>query len=390
MLPPRPLTDLPQLPVTGGIALMALVFTGAKYAGYSTDLLVTGEATFWQHPWTLLTSALPHGGIIHLVFNLYWLWVFGSLLETTLGKAKTLALVLLLAAGSDAAQYALSVPGIGLSGVGYGLFGFLYMLGRRDRRFRDAVDARTAQFFVGWFLFCIVATHMEVMNIANVAHGAGAVLGGVMGVATIPASGWTKRSHGRARWVAGFAAVSLLLGSVGAAAYLRPQVNLSSSADNEAFRLALQASKEGRQQDAKILYQRAIALDADDADSWFNLAIVHLRLHELDESLAAFERSYELNPEPETQKAVGRAHARIGNARLDAERYDEALECFDAALARDERNMTAVFNRGIALERLGRQAEAQAAFRHAAALFPDNDKFRDAAQGPSSPGVTSD
>jgi len=365
---------------------MALVFTAAKYTGYSTDLLVTGELTFWQHPWTLVTSALPHGGALHLVFNLYWLWVFGSVLETTFGKVKTLGLMLLLAAGSDAAQFALSGPGIGLSGIVYGLFGFLYVLGRSDDRFRTVVDKRTAQMFVGWFLLCIVATYMEVMNIANVAHGVGALLGGVTALAVPPAraSSWTKPKFQLRYLGAALAAASLLLLSIGASAYLRPQVNLSSSADDEAFHLALEASEGGRLKDAEGWYRRAIELEPDHSDNWHNLAIVYEERGELDESLEAFERAYELEPDDEGRQAVSRAHGRIGNRHIEAERYDEALSSFEAALEANASNHVSTFNRGVVLQRLERHEEAKQAFQKALELQPDNEVYRDATSDSSS------
>jgi len=41
--------------------------------------------------------------------------------------------------------------------VGYGLFGLLWVLSRRDERFRDSIDPRTVVVFVVWF-FCIATT----------------------------------------------------------------------------------------------------------------------------------------------------------------------------------------------------------------------------------------
>ena len=39
----------------------------------------------------LLTSALPHGGIVHLLFNVIWLWIFGTAIEAVWGPVRTLA-----------------------------------------------------------------------------------------------------------------------------------------------------------------------------------------------------------------------------------------------------------------------------------------------------------
>ena len=123
-------------------------------------------------------SAPPHGDPLHLIFNLMWLWLFGTLVEEVYGHLRTLAILALLEAGDDRAEYAFFRGGIGLSGITYGLFGLLFVLSRKDRRFINAVDARTTQFAVGWFFLCIATTVAGVWRVANVAHGVGALIGG--------------------------------------------------------------------------------------------------------------------------------------------------------------------------------------------------------------------
>jgi membrane associated rhomboid family serine protease len=108
--------------------------------------------------WRLLTSAFPHRDILHLAFNVYWLWVFGTAVEQVYGHLKTAGLFALFAVGSGSMEFALARGGVGLSGVGYGLFGLLWVLSSRDEKFSDAIDQRTVQLFVGWFVFCVATT----------------------------------------------------------------------------------------------------------------------------------------------------------------------------------------------------------------------------------------
>jgi membrane associated rhomboid family serine protease len=137
--------------------------------------------------WRLVTSIFPHIDILHLAFNLYWLWVLGTVVERVYGHAKTILLLALLAVGSNSLDFAFDQGGVGLSGVGYGLFGLLCVLSERDERFRGAIDRRTVQLFVGWFFICIVTTLTHTFVVANVAHGAGAILGALAGLAsTLP------------------------------------------------------------------------------------------------------------------------------------------------------------------------------------------------------------
>lgn len=69
---------------------------------------------------TWITSFFLHGGWMHLVSNLYFLWVFGDNVEQCLGRVRYLLLLVLAAAVGDLSHYCLEprsmVPAIGASG----------------------------------------------------------------------------------------------------------------------------------------------------------------------------------------------------------------------------------------------------------------------------------
>jgi membrane associated rhomboid family serine protease len=214
-------TEFPKYPVTVGTGLLAIGVTVAWWAKMDISPLLEDAMIRRGELWRLVTSIFPHVNVLHLIFNLYWLWVFGTLVEQVYGQFKTAALIFLFAVGPNALEYAFSSGGVGLSGVGYGLFGLLWILSKRDERFRDAVDQRTIQLFVIWFFFCIFATATNFMRVGNVAHGAGGVLGMLTGFAlTIPK-----------RRVAITVGIGLILGvSLWAATAGRAKVNFSAYA----------------------------------------------------------------------------------------------------------------------------------------------------------------
>jgi membrane associated rhomboid family serine protease len=187
---PPPLIRLPAYPVTGGVGLIAAAVTVLTVTGrWDLARFTVDPTAFTTEPWRLVVSAFPHAcdlrglDVFHLPFNLYWLWRYGTRIEDVFGHVKALGLVILLAAGSAMAEYALFRGGIGLSGVTFGLFGALGVLTPRDPRFEDMVDARATQIMVGWFLLCIAFTAAGVWAIANVAHAVGALLGVLVGMA---------------------------------------------------------------------------------------------------------------------------------------------------------------------------------------------------------------
>jgi membrane associated rhomboid family serine protease len=101
-----------------------------------------------SEPWRFLTSAFAHGGLTHIAFNMYALWVMGSYLEPLLGRARFVAIYLLSALGGSVMYLLLSVPtsnvdalsgnygmwrtgAVGASGAVFGLFGAFLVLQRR-------------------------------------------------------------------------------------------------------------------------------------------------------------------------------------------------------------------------------------------------------------------
>ena len=78
--------------------------------------------------WRLFTPVLLHGGILHILFNMAWIWMVGKLIEQRLGAFKYLLLSVVIATLSNTAQYLMSGPNFfGYSGIVVGLIGFIWM-----------------------------------------------------------------------------------------------------------------------------------------------------------------------------------------------------------------------------------------------------------------------
>ena len=91
-------------------------------------LVTSGE---W---WRLITAGFLHGSIIHLLFNVYILWVLGSQLENIVGKAKFILIYFGSLLGGSLASYLFSPFGsysIGASGAIFGLMGAMLIVGRK-------------------------------------------------------------------------------------------------------------------------------------------------------------------------------------------------------------------------------------------------------------------
>lgn len=156
--------------------------------------------------WGLITNAFVHIEPIHLIFNLYWFWIFGKAFERTFGSIRLLLFILVAAAITSGLQL-FEGSGIGLSGVGYALFGFGWVGRTRYPEFARVVTQRTISLFVIWGIACIFLTYAHVMNIGNVAHFTGLAFGAAICALT---------EKPRYRYASGIALVLMVCGSVGA------------------------------------------------------------------------------------------------------------------------------------------------------------------------------
>ncbi len=104
--------------------------------------------------WQPVTYLFIHGGLMHLLFNLFALWMFGMPVESQWGEREFLKFFLICGLGAAAASVALAphsmVPVIGASGPVYGLLVAFAML------YPDAVVYL-------YFLIPVKAAHMAIL-----------------------------------------------------------------------------------------------------------------------------------------------------------------------------------------------------------------------------------
>jgi GlpG protein len=158
-------------------------YPGAGVTGFLPEVRA-GEV------WRLVTPILIHFGLAHLLFNMMWLFQLGSMIESLQGSTRFALLTLGLAIGSNFAEYAFAqhVRFGGMSGVVYGLFGYIWLRGKLDPRSGLHVDQQSVILMIVWFFVCWKGW---VGSVANVAHSAGLALGVACGVL----SAWYARNH---------------------------------------------------------------------------------------------------------------------------------------------------------------------------------------------------
>jgi GlpG protein len=154
----------------------------AKYGMFAS--IAQGEV------WRLVTPIFIHYGFMHIVFNVWMFFVFGTQVENRVGSFAFAAICLAIALISNVGQ-ALAYPSLfgGMSGVVYGLLGYIWMKVKFDNSAGYQLHPQTIFIAMLWFVLCILASTPAFNrllgpafgNVANVAHAAGLFAGLALG-----------------------------------------------------------------------------------------------------------------------------------------------------------------------------------------------------------------
>lgn len=107
-----------------------------------TDVIMDWKATGWTYLhnvpmfekirqgeiWRLFTPCLLHRDILHILFNMAWLFILGRQIEERLKKWRMILMIVMIGAVSNIAQYLMGGPFfLGFSGVVVGMVGYIWM-----------------------------------------------------------------------------------------------------------------------------------------------------------------------------------------------------------------------------------------------------------------------
>lgn len=132
--------------------------------------------------WRLVSPILLHFDWPHIIFNMLCLMSFGTLVEVLRGSVRMVLFVLLFAAVGNYVQFYFEGPGFGgISGVVYGLFGYIWMKSQFEPESGFTLDPFTVIIVVLWFLLGLLGPASPVGKVAVYCHGVGLFLGVLCG-----------------------------------------------------------------------------------------------------------------------------------------------------------------------------------------------------------------
>lgn len=140
-----------------------------------------GVGTGSFYPWQLITYQFMHGGLMHLFFNMFALYMFGVELENLWGSRKFLIYYILCGIGAGILQiYTADAPTVGASGAIYGvLAAFGMTFPNREILMFPLFIPIKAKYFVVLFgaIELISGFSGASSGVAHFAHVAGAATG---------------------------------------------------------------------------------------------------------------------------------------------------------------------------------------------------------------------
>lgn len=185
------------------IAVNVIVFVfelGGGDAFVMRWAMVPADIVAGRHWITLLTAMFMHGGWLHILGNMLFLWVFGPEVEDVMGSGRYLAFYLLGGLAASFAQIAIAPtsmdPNLGASGAIAAVMGAFLVTYPRDR-IRSVlflgvfftVTNISAIVLIGlWFVLQVISAlgilstaHVQQGGVAFMAHVGGFLFGAILG-----------------------------------------------------------------------------------------------------------------------------------------------------------------------------------------------------------------
>ena len=165
--------------------------------------------------WRILTGATLHGGLMHLAFNCYALYVLGKLIETLSNRAH-LAIIFLLSVIGGGILSLIFLPdgvSVGASGGIVGFLGYLAVYGYKRRAILTSSFLKNMLFNIGFIAFYGILLRD---SIDNFGHLGGLLTGAIYGFFQISGDVYKDpREIGKATEIGGLIALGTFLAVCG-------------------------------------------------------------------------------------------------------------------------------------------------------------------------------
>lgn len=181
------------------ILLNILVFVGGLFLGYYSEIVAKGATMNYLigdgEVWRLLTAVFIHAGFLHLIFNMFSLYVFAPIVEKELGKFKFLIMYLSSGILGNIFTYLLeddTYSSVGASGAVFGVLGSILALAIINWNKNEELKKTIIPVIV----VSIILTFLQ-PNINETAHIGGFLSGLIIGLVLLKISNKSIKLEGK-------------------------------------------------------------------------------------------------------------------------------------------------------------------------------------------------
>lgn len=160
-----------------------IIFAYFAMFSWERGIGIIPDQPFIFYPWQLITYMFLHGGIGHIFFNLFALWIFGTAIENTIGTRRFTQYYFLTGIGAGILHFLITGSGAAVIGASGAVFGLLIAFGmmfpNREIFFLFIPVPIKAKYFVvmyGAFELMMGVSSLQT-GIAHFAHLGGMVVG---------------------------------------------------------------------------------------------------------------------------------------------------------------------------------------------------------------------
>lgn len=165
----------------------ALKFCGVMFILFLIQLLISGftelfllNSNSYLQIWRFVTAIFLHGGLAHLLYNIFALALFGSMLERLIGSKRFLIVFFVTGILANIVSVNFYDSSLGASGAIFGVIGALIVI--RPLMFIFAFGFPMPLFIAGiiWAAGDLIGLFVP-SNVANLAHLSGMFFGLILG-----------------------------------------------------------------------------------------------------------------------------------------------------------------------------------------------------------------
>ena len=170
-----------------GFRFYALKLCGIMFVVFLIHLLISGftglfllDSNSYSQIWRFITSIFLHGGFAHLLYNIFALALFGSMLERLIGSRRFMFIFFLTGILANILSVNFYDSSLGASGAIFGVIGALIIV--RPLMFIWAFGFPMPLFVAGiiWVAGDLIGLFVP-SNVANLAHLSGMFFGLIFG-----------------------------------------------------------------------------------------------------------------------------------------------------------------------------------------------------------------